>query len=230
MKNLHLLLFMLFACIPAVDLLSQDVRHVDIPPFKKVSVSSGIDLFLSPASKVGLTIKGEKNLISKVHCEVVGDHLTISMQGTFSWFSNKAIEVYLDYTELDFLLASAGSDVRSESVLTAPMLEVKGSSGSDIYLMLDVQMLKVSLSSGSDGKFKGRADELKANISSGSDLEAFDLKVRKATIDASGGADAEVFVTAELKANASGGSDIQYKGSPVIKDVNSSGGGDVTGY
>ena len=230
MKNLHLLLFVLVVGMPSVGLFSQDVRHVDIPPFKKVSVTSGIDLFLSPASKVGLTIKGEKNMISKVQCEVDGDHLTISMQGTFSWFSNKTVQVYLDYTELDFLAASAGSDVRSESVLTAPMLEVKGTSGSDVYLMLDVQMLKVSLSSGSDGKFKGRADELKVNVSSGSDLEAFDLKARKAVVDASSGADADVFVTSELKANASGGSDIRYKGSPAVKDVNSSGGGDVTGY
>lgn len=230
MKNLHLLFFFLLFGMSSVTLFSQDVRQVDIPPFKKVSVSSGIDLFLSSASKVGLTIKGEKGVISRVQCKVVGDHLTISMQGSFNWMSNKSVEVYLDYTELDYLSASAGSDVRSESVLSTPMLEVKGSSGSDVYLMLDVQVLKVSLSSGADGQFKGQADELKANISSGSDLKAFELKVRKASVEASGGADADVFVTGEIYARASGGSDIRYKGSPAIKDVSSSGGGDVTGY
>ena len=209
---------------------AQDIRHADIPPFKKVSVTSGIDLFLAPATKVGMTIKGEKNLISRVHYEVVGDHLTISMSVTFNWVKNKTIQVYLDYTEIEYLSATAGSDVRSESVLTAPTLEVKSQSGADVFLMLEVHKLKISLSSGADGKFKGTADELTGNVASGSNLNAAELKVRKATIDTSGGADASVFVTSELRANATSGSDIHFKGSPVIKDVKSSGGGDVTGY
>lgn len=209
---------------------AQDVRTVDIPPFKRVSVTSGIDLFLTPASKVGMTIRGEKHLISRVHCQMEGDHLTISMSGNFNWFSNKTIQVYLNYTEIDYLAASAGSDVRSDVLLSAPSLEVKGQSGADVFLLLDAQKLKVTLTSGSDARFKGSADELIANVTSGSELAAFDLKARKVTVDASGGADADVFATSELRANSTGGSDIRYKGSPAVKEVTSSGGGDVTSY
>lgn len=207
--------------------LSQSEMRIDVPPFKKVSVTSGIDLFLNHSSSVGLVVKGEQRVIKRVVCRVEGDHLFISLVGTITWSRSRSVEVYLDFTELDQITATSGSDVRCESVIKSPILDVRGKSGSDIYLPIEVKSLKMIMSSGCNISLVGQADHVKASIASGSNLKAHKLLTRKMIIDVSGGGDAYVFATHELHADASGGSTIRYKGNPVIKNIKSSSGGEV---
>jgi hypothetical protein len=219
--------FILMLATGIGSLTAQHTRRVDIPPFKKVSVSSDIDLFLKPSSKNDLTIKGEKSVISKIECKVTGDHLEIFMAGTFSWLRNSKAEVYLAFSELEYVAASAGSDVRCDSTINVNQMEIKAQSGSDVYMSLDAKIVKVTLSSGADVTLRGKADELKVNASSGSDLKAQNMKARKVVVDLSSGSDAIIYATEEMIINASGGSDVHYKGSPAVKEINCSGASDV---
>lgn len=216
-----------FLMMTTVSLFGQHTRQVDVPPFKRVAVSSDIDLFLTPSSHNALEIRGESSVISKVECRVEGDQLNIFLVGTFRWVKNRKVEVYLNYKELEYIAASAGSDVRCDSVMRTHSLEIRGQSGSDIAVNVDVKRLKVTLSSGSDALLKGEADELIVTASSGSSLRAYKLQSRRAVVTTSSGSDANINVTSEVIINASSGSDVRYKGSPAIKEITSSGGSDV---
>ena len=58
-------------------------------------------------------------------------------------------------------------------------------------------------------------------------LKLIELPVEMCNADASGGSDITITATKELNVESSGGSDVHYKGSAVIRNIKSSGGGTV---
>jgi hypothetical protein len=66
-----------------------------------------------------------------------------------------------------------------------------------------------------------------AEASSGSDIKAQKLESKICKVRVSSGSDATVTVSDELYARASSGGDVRYYGSPVVKDIDESSGGDV---
>jgi hypothetical protein len=73
----------------------------------------------------------------------------------------------------------------------------------------------------------GSTASLYGNISGGGKLNAYNLNSTEVDIDASGGSEAYVKVINTLFASASGGSKIYYKGTPAVKNIDTSGGGQV---
>ena len=85
----------------------------------------------------------------------------------------------------------------------------------------------MNLSGASDVSISGTASVVNIESSGASDVKAFDLVTDMCTAKASGASDVNITVNKELNAHASGASDIYYKGSAVIKDMQSSGASNV---
>lgn len=199
----------------------------EVPPFKKVTVSSGINAFLYRADQPSIAIEGEALVIQKVSFVVEGDQLILQMKGPVSWKNSAVVTVRVYFTELDGIAGAGGSDIRCEDAIASPWLEVNAQSGSDIWLNVNVQQLKVQGSSGSDVRLIGKARQAQARISSGSALKAAKLQTELFRVDTSSGSEAQVWVTHELNANAESGSSIVFSGNPPVKHINRSSGGDV---
>lgn len=209
-----------------------DRQTRQISGFHGVSVSSGIDLYLTQKNVEEVLVEAESDDLDKLVTKVEGGILKIYMKqkswSIFNW-SSKPRKVYVSFATLDKLEASAGSDVVSENFLKLDKLNLDASSGSDVKLELEANELSVGSSSGSDISLKGKATVLQADASSGSDINASELQTKKCTASVSSGSDMKVFVTEVLNANASSGGDISYSGNPAKKDINESSGGDVHG-
>ena len=67
-----------------------------------------------------------------------------------------------------------------------------------------------------DLKLSGSASTLSAEITGNSEINAYDLHIKRASVDALGSADVEISVSEYIKYNASGISNIYYKGSPRL--------------
>ena len=201
-----------------------------ITGFHGISVSSGIDLYLTQKTVEEVAVEAESEDLDKIKTEVEGGILKIYLKEK-SWFNmnfnSRPRKVYVSFKTLDKLEASAGSDVVSEGRLKLDKLNLDASSGSDVKLELDVTNLSVGSSSGSDISLKGTATDLQANASSGSDIDASDLQSKNCNASTSSGSDIKLNVTEKLDASASSGGDIYYSGNPKIKDINKSSGGDV---
>ena len=200
--------------------------------FHGVSVSTGIDLYLTQKNVEEVVVEADTDDLEKIITKVEGGILKIYIREK-SWFNmnwkTDPRKVFVSFKTLDKLEASAGSDVNSQGILRLEKLDVDASSGSDIKLELEVNELSVGSSSGSDISLKGKATNMQANASSGSDINASELQTKKCTASVSSGSDIRVYVTDELDANASSGGDIIYSGNPARKDINESSGGDVHG-
>lgn len=238
MKTIKLIsIFLFFTAFVLVNSLSAAQTNADrqtrtVSGFHGVSVSTGIDLYLTQKNTEEVVVETNAEDMDKIITDVEGGILKIYMKEK-SWFNlnmkNVHRKVYVSFKTLDKLYASAGSDVISESPLKLDNLKIEASSGSDVKLELEANELSVESSSGSDVTLKGKAKFLQAHASSGSDINANELQTRKCSASTSSGSDIRINVTDELSASASSGGDITYSGNPSKKDINKSSGGGVHG-
>ncbi len=192
--------------------------------FSAVSVSSGIDLYLTQGNAVSLEVEADQNIHEYIITEVKNGVLKIYVDGSIR--SVKEMNVYLTFREIDAITASGGSDVEASGTINQERLSIDCSGGSDLNMDLKGDELKLTTSGGSDANITGEARVFHAKSSGGSDLEAMGLKTAECTLESSGGSDAHVYVTEKLKVQASGASDVYYKGDAVV-DASVSGSSDL---
>jgi hypothetical protein len=207
-------------------------QNRSVAEFHGISVSSGIDLYLTQKNVQEVRVEAEEEDLENLITEVEGGILRIYMkEKSWSWFnlgwSHSPRKVYVSFKTLDKLEASAGSDVVSQSALNLNNIELNASSGSDVKLELNADQVDADASSGSDIKLNGKANYLQANASSAGDIDAVDFQTKRCNASASSGSDIRVYAIEQLDANASSGADIAYRGNPTRKNINESSGGDV---
>lgn len=199
--------------------------------FHGISVTSGIDLYLSQKNVEEVFIEADADDLDKIITTVEDGILKIYIKDKAWWgngWNNRPRKAYVSFKTLDKLHASAGADVNGESIFKFDKLECDASSGSDMKLELEANELHVGISSGSDITLKGKAKIVRFEASSGSDLDAGELESQKCHASVSSGSDIRVNVTDELDAEASSAGDITYLGNPKTKNIHKSSGGDVT--
>ena len=200
--------------------------------FTGLSVSSGIDVYLSQGNSEKLTfdVKGvdEDRVISEVKNGVL--KLYIERKGFSGWNLGRSnyVKAYLTFKQLNNLEASGGADVFGQGSLSFKDLNLEASGGSDVKLDLKADDLNVSASGGADAILQGSARTLNANGSGGADLDARKLTVDVCNANSSGGSDVYVNASKELTMKASGGSDIYYYGSAKVLSQSKSGGSDIS--
>lgn len=231
MKTIKLIILSLFVAVSFQSNAATTSRQTrSVSGFHGVSVTSGIDLYLTQKGAEDVVVEANSEDIDKIITEVEGGILKIYVKEK-SWFNfdwkSRPRKVYVSFKDLDKIDASAGSDVISENKFKLDRLKVDSSSGSDVKLELDANDVRVGSSSGSDVSLKGTAVSLQADASSGSDIDASELQAKNCDASASSGSDVKVNVTEKLNASASSGADVYYSGNPKTRDINESSGGDV---
>ena len=231
MKKVLALLLIALTAINISALASDRTENRNHKNFHAVKVSSGIDLYLKMGEAEDVKVVADNDDIDRIITEVRDGTLHIYMKSNsvFNFnFGSGSKKVYVTVKELDGIDASSGSDVVSENTLSGDQLDIEASSGSDIKLDIVYKNFTLDVSSGSDAKISGRTKNFSAEASSGSDINAKDLESVVCKARASSGSDISVNVSDEIYARASSGSDINYYGSPQIKDIDESSGGDVS--
>ena len=206
----------------------QEKETRTIGDFTRISVGSGIDLYITQGDNIELVVEATKDRLHKIITEVKDNQLKIYTKDKYNWGWDKAPKVYLTFKQLERLTAGGGADVYGKTIIKAEKLQVTTSGGADAYLHVQTEKLKLITSGGSDIKIKGETQTLYAEASGGSDINAKELKAQSVKVSTSGGADASVWAEKEITASASGGSDIDFYGNPEVKNLNESGAGDIS--
>jgi hypothetical protein len=196
----------------------------EISGVKSVSISAGMNLFITQGSIEKLKIEAEDNIISHITTEVKNGKLYIEFENIVFGITNiKPINIYLTIKDLKEIRASSGSSVTSESINTGE-LSIDLGSGASGELVVDVKNLTVEMSSGAQLEISGKTENQKVGLSSAGSYEAEDLESKTAVMDLSSGARAVINVTEKLDVDISSGGSLKYIGSPEIISNISSGG------
>jgi hypothetical protein len=196
----------------------------NVPAFHSISVSSGIDLYLSQGDEVvavsAASSADRDQIVTRVEDGVLKIYFDWKRNLKVQW-SSHPMKAYVSFKNLERLTASGGSDVMVDGTIVINKLDIKISGGSDFTGKVNLQDLKIDASGGSDVNITGQSDQLDISVSGGSDVKGYGLSANTCIIGASGGSDVYITVNKELTANASGGSDIYYKGDGFIRDIRS---------
>ncbi|MDP4263837.1 MAG: head GIN domain-containing protein [Bacteroidota bacterium] len=204
-----------------------NVEKRNVSGYHAISVSGGIDLYLSQGDESVAVSASEVKYRDRIITEVKDGVLKIwyDHKGlTIDWGSNnRKMKAYVSFKDLDKLGASGGSDIDVDGAIKVSSLSINLSGGSDFRGKVEAGDLKVDASGGSDMDISGTVKNFTSESSGGSDLKGYGLVVDVCKLEASGGSDVYITVNKELSAVASGGSDIYYKGNGVVRDMRSGG-------
>lgn len=202
----------------------------NVSGYHAISVSGGIDLFLSQGGESVAVSASEAKYRDRIKTEVKDgvlkiwyDHSMLNID-----MGNRKMKAYVSFKVLDKLTGSGGSDIDVDGTIKVNNLHLDILGGSDFEGKLEASDLKVEASGGSDVKLSGNVQKLDISVSGGSDFGGYDLTTDVCTLDASGGSDVEITVNKELIAKASGSSDVSYRGSGIVKEMSSSDSSSIT--
>lgn len=135
-----------------------------------------------------------------------------------------SVEVSYDDNLIDNVVTDVSGD----------MLEVKitgsistSGSGRRVVTIVTQSLVGISSSGGSSVNGTGITGAYEADASGGANLELRKLEATSVTVDASGGANVNVFATDSVTGEASGGADVSVFGNPATVTVDTSGGADL---
>jgi hypothetical protein len=201
-----------------------------IGSFNAISVSSGIDLYLSSGSEALAISASKPEHKERIKTEIKDGVLKIWYEDkgfSISINSDRRLKAYVSYKTLNSLQASGGSDVMVDGMIKSDDFTLVISGGSDFEGGIEASTLTVKQSGGSDVSISGKSTNLVIDASGGSDFNGYELVTEVCDIEASGGSDVQITTNKELTVRASGASDIQYKGKPAVKEVKASGASSV---
>jgi hypothetical protein len=205
------------------------VRNVS--GYNEISVSGGIDLYLSADDKETVVVSANDNRYrDRIITRVVNNRLEIYFdnKGYVRWPDNMKMKAYVSFRALQKLKASGSSDVFVNGIIKSDKLELNLSGSSDFKGAVQVNDMVLNQSGSSDSRISGTAGSIKIDVSGASDVKAYEMVVDDCELEASGASDIQITVNKTLSARASGASDINYKGTGVIKEVKSSGASSVS--
>lgn len=193
--------------------------------FTGISVSSGIDVFLSQGNTPAISVEADENLQDVIVTEIRNGVLHVYTEYNIIGAEKKC--VYVTTPQINSVQTSSAGDIIGETPVVADMLRLSASSAGDIELEVRATEVDADISSSGNIILSGEADILRADISSAGDLKAFELIVRDADVSTSSAGDAEVNVSEKLRARASSAGSINYTGDVSMVDANSSSAGGV---
>lgn len=200
--------------------------------FSGLSVSSGIDVYLTQGNSEKLTLDVKGLDEDEVKSEIKNGTLKlyIDRPAGMNWLKNRnnSVKAYVTFKQLSDIAASGGSDVYGQGTLSFDDLKLSASGGADVKLSLRANELTVSSSGGADTMLEGKARRITVDGSGGADVDARKLTAETCDATSSGGSDVYVRATGDMNLRASGGSDIYYYGSGHVVSKRSSGGSDIT--
>ena len=237
MKKLFPFILVLFAILVSLnsnaDFWRKTVRgngHViketrEVGSFNGISASSGVNVYLFHGEENKVVVEADENLQECVMVKIDGTTLKCYIDCDIR--RSKALNVYVNFTELNKIAASSGADVYGETLIVTDQLLLNASSAADIKIETIAGNISAKASSGADIVLKGKAGNLDATASSDSDINAKNLKANTCILNASSGSDIIVTVSESIDAKASSGSDIIYYGNPQKQNVSTSSGADI---
>jgi hypothetical protein len=212
--------------------------------FKGVSVSNGIELYLTQSDKTSVGVETYSDKQDVVKTEVKNGILKIFIDGKYN--RKTGVKVFISNPIFEQISGSSAASVKCETTVKGEKIYLDFSSAASLSGTFEGREINCELSSAASAKFsvttsdlyvkissaseaevRGTTDKLLLDAQSASEFDAFELTVKKCTASVSSGADVDIFVDEELIGEASSGSQINFKGNASSELCNTSSGAEI---
>ncbi len=183
--------------------------------FSALDVGGAFKVILSQGDTEKLIIESDKEEISDIITEVIGNKLKIYMKP--GWRGQyHDMTIHLTFIRLESMDFSGAVEVTGEQSLNFTDLKLDVSGAAEISMAFNADKFDAEFSGASELDLSGKCSNGYFDISGATEMNAENLEFANLTMDVSGAAEARVFVTDVLNIDASGASTVRYKGTPKI--------------
>ena len=209
----------------------RNAQQRSVGSFTGIKVSSAIELLISQGGPNTVVVSADEdkyrdNIKTEVNNGVL--HIYYEMHGLNWNIGNHKMKAYVSFSTLKTLEVSGASDCKINGTVDQPELNLKMSGASSLSGALKIGSLNFEGSGASNAKVTGTANKLVIHVSGASDFKSYDFVAQDCSARASGASDIKITVNRELSVDASGASSINYKGSPAVRELHSSGASSVS--
>jgi len=127
----------------------------DLDEFSKISVSRGMNVYITQGTSTKVTVKADENLLKVIDTYV--DDETLKVTCTKMIKNATSNKVYVTVPDLKNIKSTSGSNIFSEDSLKTGNLEIKSTAGSNIRLSIEAGELTISAAAGSNIFLNGMA-------------------------------------------------------------------------
>ncbi len=175
---------------------AQVSQERDIRSFKGIENRSSVDLYLYQGSSPRVVIEADESAIDRVETRVEGEILVIEMDRCP--MNVRTLKAYITVTDLERLIINGSGDLKTETVLKAPLLEVKVNGSGDALLTLEVQGLNLRINGSGDANVDGSVGKSTIGTNGSGDLVFNGGTMEECTIRVTGSGDIEVTGTVNM--------------------------------
>jgi Putative auto-transporter adhesin, head GIN domain len=220
------LVLFLFSCRKETDNSPVIEKVINVTGFNRIYAGERFNLIVTKGNNFSVKVKGPTNSVNDIDWNVANNILDIQYN---HYESNRPkVDVIISLPVLIQLnLSGAGTGTVNGFQDVTNIVRTFLSGASKCTLNGTGVNTQFDISGASELTVNGATASLYGEISGAGKLNAYDLTATEVDITASGGSEARVKVVQILFAEATGGSRIYYKGNPVVKTIQTSGGGQV---
>jgi len=204
----------------------------NVKDFHAIRVSNGIHLYLTQGNEEKVAVSAtDPEYRDHIVTEVVNGVLRIYFdKNGHDWdnYDKRKLRAYVSCKVLDELKGNSGSNVEVDGSIKSNELDMDFTSGASFNGNINVTKLTMQQNSGAETNISGTAVNCTIEASSGSSMKGYDLTTDNCDASTSSGANLRITVNKELVASASSGGQIHYRGNGVIREINTSSGGEVS--
>lgn len=218
---------LLSACQKEQDCEGNTSKTFAVEGFSRITAGSALHLNISKGNTFQVTASGCKRDIDDLEMTLEpGNTLVIDYDQNRN--QRDAVHINITLPHLSALNLSGAAEGQVTGFGPGGSnLRVVLSGASKAQVAATTSQTQVELSGASQLSTSGQTQLLYGSLTGGSELRAFETNATEADLHTSGGAKAYVRVNDVLRAEASGGARVVYRGTPRIKEIVTSGGGQV---
>jgi hypothetical protein len=220
------LLLFLFSCRKDRDHSPVIEKEINLTGFNKIYAGERFNLVVTKGNDFHIKVKGPTNSVNDIDWNVANTILDIQ----YKHYENNRPKVDVIITLpvlVQVTLSGAGTGTINGFQGVTNVVRTVLSGASKCTLNGTGINTQIEISGASQLDANGSTASLYGNISGAGKLNAYDLTATEVDISASGASEARVKVEQTLFAEATGGSRIYYRGTPTVKNIQTSGGGQV---
>lgn len=160
-------IFILAFCFAFISL-AQVTQERPLGAFTGIENRCSIDLYLSQGPTQRVMIESDESVIEKVNTWLDGDVLVIDID-RINW-NVKTLKAFVTVKELEHLNINGSGDVKTETVIRSPSLEIKINGSGDLNMQMDVGKMDIRISGSGNATVQGDMSEVFLSVSGSGDM------------------------------------------------------------
>lgn len=184
-------------------------KSIDVSSFDKLELGNNFIVYIKKGdSEIVEFYSNDEGELNDVEAEVSGHRLSIGFKDSFKNHDSR-IHVYITTPNLNDVEISGAVVAKVIGFKDQNKMNIGLSGASKLAIDVESEILNVEASGASKLVFKGKVEKMNIDISGASSIDAKDIDINYADIDASGASVVNLGKTNHLKKDVSGGSRVE---------------------